>query len=124
MHSILQSAIKATTTLAEKQRILGLWLLYYPEMLTRLKQDARAHAILIEKTPENFFLGPMLRQLTGGCCAALFVAVRHPLVWAIVIGKWVGNHITSNLGSDSLVYRLQDRGIVQQFFSITLILGI
>mgnify|MGYP006147658667 CR=1 FL=1 len=44
---------------------------------------------LLEKTPENFLMGPFLQAAFGPSTTRFAFVMRHPLVWALAIEKWV-----------------------------------
>jgi len=48
-----------------------------------------SRAVLVEKTPENFLMGPFLQAEFGRERTRFVFIVRHPLVWALAIRKWV-----------------------------------
>jgi len=54
--------------------------------------------VLVEKSPENIFLAPLLESLFGGDTSTFVFSLRHPLVWAIVIEKWIGPKLTNLAG--------------------------
>ena len=45
--------------------------------------------VLLEKTPENFLMGPFLQAAFGASTARFAFVMRHPLVWALAIEKWI-----------------------------------
>ena len=104
----LHAALSATARPDTRTRLLRQWLAYFAAAFAPSTGDdnlddsiPRARlpgTILVEKTPENFLLAPMLKRLSGGSCSSLLVAVRHPLVWALAVGKWLGPRTTAGLG--------------------------
>ena len=45
--------------------------------------------VLLEKTPENFLMGLFLQAAFGASTARFAFVMRHPLVWALAIEKWI-----------------------------------
>ena len=109
LQSALQDALAATAKPQARVRLLRQWLLYYTEAFAptttatannndnnridhhdEIPRARLPGTILVEKTPENFLLAPMLRRLEGSSCSSLLVTVRHPLVWALVSGRTSG----------------------------------
>ena len=45
--------------------------------------------VLLEKTPENLLMGPYLQASFGAQTSRFVFVMRHPLVWALAIEKWV-----------------------------------
>ena len=45
--------------------------------------------MLLEKTPENFLMGPFLQKTFGADATRFAFVMRHPLVWALAIEKWI-----------------------------------
>ena len=45
--------------------------------------------ILLEKTPENFLMAPYLQAAFGAAHTRFTFIMRHPLVWALAIEKWI-----------------------------------
>ena len=48
-----------------------------------------SRALLLEKTPENFLMGPFLQAAFGQSSTRFAFVMRHPLVWALAIEKWI-----------------------------------
>ena len=48
-----------------------------------------SRALLLEKTPENFLMGPFLQAAFGSSSTHFAYVMRHPLVWALAIEKWI-----------------------------------
>lgn len=109
LDAALHDALGATAQPRARSRLLRQWLVYFaaafaPSTSDDIHDDRIPRArlpgtMLVEKTPENFLLAPMLHGLEGGSCSSLLVTVRHPLVWALVVGKWLGPHTTAGLGA-------------------------
>lgn len=45
--------------------------------------------VLLEKTPENLLMGPFLQAAFGATNTRFAFVMRHPLVWALAIEKWI-----------------------------------
>ena len=45
--------------------------------------------VLLEKTPENLLMGPFLQAAFGPSKSRFAFVMRHPLVWALAIEKWI-----------------------------------
>ena len=45
--------------------------------------------VLLEKTPENLLMGPYLQAAFGPSTTRFAFVMRHPLVWALAIEKWI-----------------------------------
>ena len=45
--------------------------------------------VLLEKTPENLLMGPFLQTTFGEQRSKFAFVMRHPLIWALAIEKWV-----------------------------------
>ena len=45
--------------------------------------------VLLEKTPENLVMGPFLQSAFGAHRTRFVFVMRHPLVWALAIEKWI-----------------------------------
>ena len=45
--------------------------------------------VLLEKTPENLVMGPFLQSAFGAHRTRFIFVMRHPLVWALAIEKWI-----------------------------------
>ena len=45
--------------------------------------------VLLEKTPENLFMGPYLQASFGAPSTRFVFVMRHPLIWALAIEKWI-----------------------------------
>eukprot|EP00965_Chrysotila_dentata_P244646 6206093-Pleurochrysis_carterae.AAC.1 len=45
--------------------------------------------ILLEKTPENFLMGPFLQAAFGKHQTRFAFIMRHPFAWALAIEKWI-----------------------------------
>ena len=45
--------------------------------------------VLLEKTPENLLMGPYLQTAFGSSATHFAFVMRHPLVWALAIEKWI-----------------------------------
>ena len=45
--------------------------------------------VLLEKTPENLVMGPFLQSAFGAYRTRFIFIMRHPLVWALAIEKWI-----------------------------------
>ena len=48
-----------------------------------------ARPVLVEKTPENLLMGPFLQAAFGAPRTSFVFVMRHPLVWALAIEKWI-----------------------------------
>jgi len=51
--------------------------------------------ILLEKTPENFLMGDYLQNIFGRQRTQFVFIMRHPLVWALAIEKWISIEFVS-----------------------------
>ena len=66
--------------------------------------------VLVEKSPENFLMGPFLHGAFGKRASLVFV-MRHPLVWALASEKWVK--------ANSIALRTVEQRIVFWFASMS-----
>ena len=48
-----------------------------------------ARPVLVEKTPENLLMGSFLQAAFGAPRTSFVFVMRHPLVWALAIEKWI-----------------------------------
>lgn len=51
--------------------------------------------VLLEKTPENLVMGPFLQSSFGASATRFAFVMRHPLVWALAIEKWIFHDFTA-----------------------------
>ena len=50
-----------------------------------------SNPVLVEKTPENMLVAPFLQDVFGPSRTHFWFTMRHPLVWALAVDKWVRN---------------------------------
>ncbi|KAL3896153.1 MAG: hypothetical protein SGPRY_013335, partial [Prymnesium sp.] len=66
-------------------RLYGQWALFWDT----------SRPILLEKTPENLLMGPYLQATFGRSRTRFVFIMRHPLVWALAIEKWISPEFAS-----------------------------
>ena len=77
LSSLLLDARSATAQSAE--RLYDEWSLFWDT----------SKSMLLEKTPENLLMGPYLQAAFGASASRFAFVMRHPLVWALAIEKWI-----------------------------------